>query len=27
MTGALYALPYDLLRDFEPIALLAAEPC
>jgi tripartite-type tricarboxylate transporter receptor subunit TctC len=26
MTGALYALPYDLLRDFEPIALLAAEP-
>jgi tripartite-type tricarboxylate transporter receptor subunit TctC len=26
MTGALYTLPYDLLKDFEPIALLAAEP-
>jgi tripartite-type tricarboxylate transporter receptor subunit TctC len=26
MTGALYALPYDLLKDFEPIALLAVEP-
>jgi tripartite-type tricarboxylate transporter receptor subunit TctC len=26
LTGALYVLPYDLLRDFEPIAVLAAEP-
>src|ERR1700719_621163 len=26
LTGALYTLPYDLLKDFEPIALLAAEP-
>jgi len=26
MTGALYALPYDLVKDFEPIALLGAEP-
>jgi tripartite-type tricarboxylate transporter receptor subunit TctC len=24
--GAIYALPYDLLRDFEPIALLASQP-
>jgi tripartite-type tricarboxylate transporter receptor subunit TctC len=26
LTGALYSLPYDLLKDFEPIALLGAEP-
>ena len=24
--GALYALPYDLLADFEPVALLSAQP-
>ena len=24
--GALYALPYDLQRDFEPIALIASQP-
>jgi tripartite-type tricarboxylate transporter receptor subunit TctC len=24
--GAVYALPYDLLQDFEPIALLASQP-
>jgi len=26
LNGAAYALPYDLLRDFEPIALLATNP-
>src|SRR5499427_7653232 len=26
LIGALYALPFDLLRDFEPVALLASEP-
>jgi tripartite-type tricarboxylate transporter receptor subunit TctC len=26
LTGALYTLPYDLLKDFEPISLLAVEP-
>ena len=26
LIGALYALPFDLLKDFEPIALLASEP-
>ena len=24
--GAIYALPYDLLKDFEPVALLASQP-
>jgi tripartite-type tricarboxylate transporter receptor subunit TctC len=24
--GAIYALPYDLLRDFEPISLIASQP-
>ena len=24
--GAIYALPYDVLRDFEPLALLASNP-
>jgi tripartite-type tricarboxylate transporter receptor subunit TctC len=26
MNGALYSLPYDLLRDFEPVALLPSVP-
>jgi tripartite-type tricarboxylate transporter receptor subunit TctC len=26
INGALYKLPYDVLRDFEPIALLASNP-
>ena len=26
LIGALYALPFDLLKDFEPVALLASEP-
>jgi len=26
LNGALYTLPYDVLRDFEPIALLASNP-
>ena len=26
MNGAAYALPYDLLKDFEPVALLATNP-
>jgi tripartite-type tricarboxylate transporter receptor subunit TctC len=26
LTGALYTLPYDLLKDFEPVSLLAVEP-
>ena len=26
LNGAIYALPYDLLRDFEPISLLASNP-
>jgi tripartite-type tricarboxylate transporter receptor subunit TctC len=26
LTGALYSLSYDLLKDFEPVALLGAEP-
>jgi tripartite-type tricarboxylate transporter receptor subunit TctC len=26
LTGALYTLSYDLLKDFEPVALLGAEP-
>src|SRR5580704_8075634 len=26
LTGAIYKLPYDLLKDLEPVALLASEP-
>jgi len=26
LTGAIYTLPYDLLKDLEPVALLASEP-
>jgi tripartite-type tricarboxylate transporter receptor subunit TctC len=26
LNGAIYALPYDVLQDFEPVALLAANP-
>src|SRR5262249_28900327 len=26
LIGALYALPFDLLKDFEPIVMLASEP-
>ena len=26
LNGALYALPYDLLKDFEPVALLSSNP-
>src|SRR5262249_12075649 len=26
LTGAMYALPYDLTKDLEPVALLATEP-
>jgi tripartite-type tricarboxylate transporter receptor subunit TctC len=26
LNGAIYALPYDLLKDFEPVALLASNP-
>jgi tripartite-type tricarboxylate transporter receptor subunit TctC len=26
LTGAIYNLPFDLLKDFEPVALLASNP-
>jgi tripartite-type tricarboxylate transporter receptor subunit TctC len=26
LNGAIYSLPYDLLKDFEPVALLASNP-